>query len=230
MTIRPALIVFAMASSAACGADNVTRTPAIADTPPVTVRPDIAPVQTTRPTFNAADYNVAVAEDRRAATLDETPSALVPFGSAIYDGTVRSSAIINNADGYDVIGDLELEVDINSRSTFTGRNPISGTITDLTVIDRERDDRATPLLGTLDIAGDSVSGELEATATGILARERDGRDDEAAWIIDLDGSFRDDLDRADTITGTVNGGTTGDPRDDFDVDLTGDGSFVGIAR
>lgn len=228
MSIRPALILCAMAATAACGAGNVTRAPVVsAPTTPIT-NPVIAPP--TAPAFSAADFNVAVADDERAASLAETPSSVIPFGRATYDGTVRSGARINDDGGYDIIGDLTLDVDINSRSSFANRNPISGTITDLTVIDRERDDRATALIGTLDIDGDSTLGEIEATATGSLARERDGRDDEADWAIDLDGSFRDDFARADTITGTVNGGTTGGNRDDYDVDLTGTGRFVAIER
>lgn len=228
MSIRPALILFAMATTAACGAGNVTRNATVVDAPAHTVDPIIS--TQTDPAFNAADFNAAVAEDKRAAGLNETPSSAIPFGRATYDGTIRSSAIINDDSGYDMIGDLALEVDINSRSSFAGRNPISGTITDLTVIDRERDDRATALLGTLDIDGDSTSGEIEATATGTLARERSGTDDLADWRIDLDGSFRDDFDRADTIAGTVGGGTTGGRSDDYDVELTGNGRFVGVAR
>jgi len=225
MSIRPALTLLAMATTAACGAGSVSRGP-------VATAPVLDPViaAPTRPAFNAADFNVAVADDERAATLRETPSALIPFGTATYDGTLRSGAVINNDDGYDVIGALTLEVDINSRSSFAGRNPISGTISDVTVIDRLRDDQATPLFGTLDIRGDATLGEIEATATGRLARANNGPDDVADWEIDLDGSFRDDFARADTIAGDVSGGTSGDLRDDYDVRLTGDGRFVGIER
>lgn len=228
MSIHPALILFAMATTAACGASTVTRAPTIS-VPTTTITPVISP--SNGPAFTAADFNLAVANDERAALLQETPSSLIPFGTATYDGTIRSGAEINNDSGFDVIGDLSLEVDINSRSTFAGRNPITGTITDLTVIDRETSDRLTALDGTLDIIGDSTSGELEATATGIVTRDISGSvDDAAAWSIDLDGSFRDDFARADTITGTVNGGTTGGASDDYDVVLTGDGRFVAVER
>lgn len=228
MSIRPALIILAIATTSACGASNVTREPVVSGPTTPTINPVIT--TSTTPAFNAADFNVAVADDKRAAGLSETPSSVIPFGRATYDGTVRSSAIINDDGGYDVIGDLALEVDINSRSSFAGRNPVRGTITDLTVIDRQRNDQATALIGTLDIDGDATLGEIEATATGTLARERSGRDDFADWAIDLDGSFRDDFTRADTIAGTVNGGTTGGSRDDYDVDLTGNGRFVGVER
>ena len=229
MSIRPALILCAMAATAACGASNVTRAPVVS-TPTAPITNPVIATPTTQPAFNAADFSTAVADDERAASLIETPSSVIPFGRATYDGTVRSGAEINNDGGYDIIGDLSLDVDINSRSSFANRNPISGTITNLTVIDRERDDRATALIGTLDIDGDSTLGEIEATATGTLARERDGRDDEADWAIELDGSFRDDFARADTVAGIVNGGTTGGNRDDYDVELSGNGRFVGTER
>lgn len=220
MSIHPALIFVAMAATAACGASTATRTPVVS-----------GPTSNNTAAFSAADFNLAVADDERAAFLAETSSSLIPFGTATYDGTIRSGAVINNDDGFDVIGDLSLEVDINSRSTFAGQNPISGTITDLTVIDRQSNDRLTALDGTLDITGDSTSGELEATATGFLTRERIGTsDDTAEWAIDLDGSFRDDFERADTIAGVVNGGTTGGSSDDYDVSLIGDGRFVGVER
>jgi hypothetical protein len=220
MSIHPALIFVAMATTAACGASSVARTPVVT-----------GPSHNNVAAFSAADFSLAVAEDERAAFLAETSASLIPFGTATYDGTIRSGAVINNDDGFDVIGDLSLEVDINSRSTFAGRNPISGTITDLTVIDRQSANLLTPLDGTLDITGDSTSGELEATATGLLTRERIGTvDDTARWSIDLDGSFRDDFERADTVAGIVNGGTTGSTSNDYDVTLIGDGRFVGVER
>jgi hypothetical protein len=222
MSIRPALLILAMATTTACGAQNITRKPVVSDPTPT-----FTPVITTRPAFTASDFNTAVADDKRAGLLDETASNVIPYGRATYDGHIRSSAIINDDAGFDVIGDLELEVDINSRSSFAGRNPVTGSISDVTVIDRETDDLLVPLAGTLDIRGDSTLGEIEATATGVLSRNRD---DAANWSIDLDGSFRDDFTRADTIAGTVNGGTSGGLRDDYDVELTGNGRFSGEER
>lgn len=225
MSIRPALLIIATATTAACGAQTVTNKPVVS-APTPTITPTVI-----RPAFTAADFNAAVADDKFGSTLPETSSTRVPYGTATYDGHVRSSAIIENQSGYDVIGDLELDVDINSRSSFVGRNPITGTITDVTVIDRESNDRLIPLSGTLDIRGDSVSGEIEATAVGDLRRARTGtRDEVAEWSIDLDGSFRDDFATADTIAGSATGGTSGGSRDDYNVDLTGNGRFVGVER
>lgn len=225
MSFRPALLIIATATTAACGAQTVTNKPVVS-TPTPTVTP-----RQIRPAFTAADFNAAVADDKFGAGLAETASNRIPYGSATYDGHVRSSAIIENQGGYDVIGDLELDVDINSRSSFTGRNPITGTITDVTVIDRETANALIPLSGTLDITGDTVSGEIEATAVGDLRRDRAGRRDEIAeWSIDLDGSFRDDFTTADTIAGTATGGTSGGLRDDYDVELTGNGRFYGQER
>jgi hypothetical protein len=228
MSFRPALLILAMATTAACGADNITRKPVVSSPSPTIAQTRQFPA---RPAFTASDFNAAVADDKRAGLLDETRSSVIPFGRATYDGHVRSSAIINNDSGYDVIGDLTLDVDINSRSSFANRNPITGRITDVTVTDRQSDDLLIPLAGRLDISGDSTSGELEATATGILARDRGGiRDEEAAWSINLDGSFRDDFTSADVVTGTATGGTTGGSRDDYNVALTDNGRFYGEAQ
>jgi hypothetical protein len=199
----------------------------------VTYKPVVSnsPITLASPAFTAADFNAAVADDKFGANLFETPSNRIPYGTATYDGHVRSSAIIENQSGYDVIGDLRLDVDINSRSTFAGRNPISGTITDVTVIDRQSANGLIPLSGTLSISGDTTSGEIEATAIGDLTRDRISAPDETAeWSIDLDGSFRDDFFTADTVAGTATGGTSGGVRDDYDVELTGNGRFNGIER
>lgn len=212
MSLRPALLMITLASTAACGAQTTSGKP-IDYTPP-------------QPAFNAADFNAAVADDRRAFSLPETAPDRIPYGRASYNGHVRSSAVIENQGGYDVIGDLALGVDINSRSSYAGRNPITGSITDVTVIDRQSNNRLIPLEGTLDIHGDSTSGLVEATAIGDLTRDyRTGQDETARWSVDLDGSFRDDFATADTVAGVVSGGTTGGSHDDYTVDLTGNGRF-----
>ncbi|MBB5720724.1 hypothetical protein FHS72_000328 [Loktanella ponticola] len=208
---RPALLILALVSTAACGGQTTSRKPVDYNPP--------AP----SPAYNVADFNAAVADDKRAFGLPETSVSRIPYGNASYDGHVRSSAIIENQAGYDVIGDLALDVDINSRSTFAGRNPITGSITDMTVIDRQARNRLIPLEGRLDIRGDSTSGLIEATAIGDLTRSN--TNDTARWAIDLDGSFRDDFTTADTVTGAASGGTTGGSRDDYNVELTGNGRF-----
>jgi hypothetical protein len=212
-----------MVTTAACGAQTVSSKPVVSA--PRVVQPTI------RPAFTAADFNTVVADDTRAVDLYETPSDRIPYGRATYDGHVRSGAVIESQSGYDVVGALELEVEINSRSSFADRNPVTGQISDVTVIDRQSGDLLIPLSGTLDIQGGSALGEIEATAIGDLTRERNGSADEAAqWSIDLDGSFRDDFTTADTIAGTATGGTIGGGRDDYNVTLTGDGRFYGEER
>lgn len=219
MSLRPALIIASLTLTAACGGVGST------DGDRVVSGPTSAfPLS---PAFNDADFRAAVADDQRALLLEETRPDRIPTGRATYDGHIRSGALVNGQDGYDLIGDLRLDVDINTRQPIAGRNPVDGSITDLTLIDRFSGDRAEALAGRLSIDGDTTNGEIAATATGTLALDRLGSqlDDEARFAIDLDGSFRNDFGTADVASGDISGGTTGSRSNDFDLEILDGGRF-----
>ena len=218
---RLAATLTCLATLAACGGQVTTGGGVASSPPPPTTAFPLAPA------FNAADYRAAVAEDSRAQLLAETAPDQVPLGRATYDGHIRSGARINGDGGYDVIGDLRMVIDMNTRQPIAGRNPVDGSITDLTLIDRFSGDRAEAFAGRLDIDGDVTLGEIQADATGTLALDRPNSriDDESRVRLTLDGALRDDFRRGDVTTGIVAGGSTNDSRNDFDLDLIGNGRF-----
>jgi len=222
MPYRAFTLCLACALTAACGGQGSTSSGGFASSPP----PNTSAFPQT-PAFNAADFRAAVADDQRAQFLDETNPNNIPLGRATYDGHIRSEALVNGADGYDIIGDLRLDIDVSTRQPIAGRNTVDGAISGLTLIDRFEGDAAEALDGRLSIAGDVTSGEIEATARGTIARDRLGSrfDDTSQMAITLDGSLRDDFRLGDVATGDIGGGTTGDSRNDFDINLVGEGQF-----
>lgn len=219
---HPARLAALLTCLAACGGQGSTTAGGVASSPP----PDTSAFPLA-PAFNAADYRAAVADDSRALALVETRPDQVPLGRATYDGHVRSGVRLDGEGGYDIIGDLRMVIDMTTRQPIAGRNPVTGSITDLTLIDRFSGDRAEAFAGRLDIDGDVTLAEIEADAVGTLALDRFNSriDDESRVRLTLDGSLRDDFGRGDVATGVVGGGSTSDPRNDYDLTLDGNGRF-----
>lgn len=182
-------------------------------------------------TLNRSDLAAFTADDLRAnsTALSFTPAADIPTGSATYEGHVRSAAIVNGEDDYNILGLLELEIDISDTATRDGTGTVRGSITDLNLLDDNADgfeDQAFD--GDLSIAGNVDEGRIDATATGVLGAVLDDVvvQQTSTWSLNLDGDVKTDFDPGDVVAGSVSGGTTGSASDDYDVLLTGGGGFL----
>lgn len=180
-------------------------------------------------TLSRSDLAASVADESVARQLSFTPAADIPTGTATYAGHVRSAAIVNGEDDYDLLGQLDLEVDISATATRDGSGSVRGSITDLNLFDDNNngfDDQA--LDGDLSVSGNINEGRFEANATGVLGAVLDDViiEQTSTWSVNLSGDVRTDLEPGDVISGTVNGGTTGTASDDYDITLTGGGGFV----
>lgn len=170
------------------------------------------------------DFNRAVVNNKAASGFDITPVNEITNGVATYNGAFTSSARVNDAPGYSLIGDVEMRADFGSNNT----SDVSGSITDINLIDRNFDrDLSQRLKGELRIDGQTGLGEVAADATG-----------ELEWVSASDVGFRETSDvnlrlegdvrtsgldvPGDIVHGTVDGGGSGG----FDLDLTGDGRFT----
>lgn len=180
-------------------------------------------------TLNRADFRAAEADDAFARTLPFTEIADIPGGNAVYEGHLRSEAIVDGQGNFKVLGDLLLEVDIAETGSRTGTGEITGRIDNLNLFDDAEDgfdDQA--LDGDLVLSGRTEGGRIEATATGVVgAVLADGVSGQTAeWNVDLDGDLRSNFENADVIAGSASGGTTGSASDQYDLTLTG-GRFYG---
>ena len=136
---------------------------------------------------------------------------------------------MNGEDDYDILGLLELDIDISGTATRDGTGTVSGTISELNLFDDNNngfDDQAFD--GDLSISGNVDEGRIDATATGVLGAVLEDVffEQTSTWSLDLDGDLRTDFEPADVASGRVTGGTTGTASDDYDVLLTGGGGFL----
>ena len=182
-------------------------------------------------TLTRSDLAAFTADDLRANSnaLSFTAPEDIPTGTATYEGHLRSAAIVNGEDDYDVLGLLALEVDISDAAAREGSGSIRGSITELNLFDdNDNGFEDQTFDGDLSISGTVNAGRIDATATGVLGAVLDDViiEQTSTWRIDLDGDVRTDFEDGDTISGTVNGGTTGGATDDYSVTLTGGGGFV----
>ena len=182
-------------------------------------------------TLNRSDLAAFTADDVRAnsTALSFTPAADIPTGAATYEGHVRSAAIVNGRDDFDILGLLELEIDISDTSTRDGTGNVRGTISDLNLFDDDNDgfdDQAFD--GDLSISGSVDEGRIDATATGVLGAVLANTiiEQTSTWSLNLDGDIKTDFEAGDTASGSVSGGTTGAASDEYDVLLTGGGGFL----
>jgi hypothetical protein len=182
-------------------------------------------------TLNRSDLATFTADDRRAnsTALSFTSASDIPTGSATYEGSVRSAAIVNGEDDYDILGLLALDIDISDTATRDGTGTVRGSITELNLLDDNDngyEDQAFD--GDLSIAGNVDEGRIDATATGVLgAVLADGLIEQTStWSLDLDGDIKTDFEDGDVAAGSVSGGTTGRTSDGYDILLTGGGGFV----
>jgi len=175
-------------------------------------------------TVNNSDFNRAVVNNNAAATFPFTPVEDITNGSATYTGAFTSGARINNQSGYALIGDVEMRANFGA----PGISAVTGSITDINLIDRNFDrDLSQRLEGDLRIDGQTGFGEVATDATGELtwvSASDVGFRETADVNLRLDGDVRSSgLDvPGDIVHGTVTGGGTGG----FDLDLTGDGRFT----
>lgn len=179
-------------------------------------------------TLSRSDLRAFTADDERAASLAFTPAADIPTGSATYEGHVRSAAIVNGEDDFDIAGLLELNIDISDTATRDGTGEITGSITQLNLFDDNDDGFDDQEFdGELSVSGRASEGRLNANATGVLGAVLSDTviQDTSQWSIALDGDLRDDFESADVATGAVSGGTSGAATDDYAVTLTGGGRF-----
>ena len=182
-------------------------------------------------TLTRSDFAAFAADDLRAnsTALSFTPAADIPTGSATYEGHIRSEAIVNGEDDYNILGLLELEIDISDTATRDGTGNVRGSITELNLFDDNDDgfeDQAFD--GDLNIAGNVDEGRIDATATGVLGAVLDDVvvEQTSTWSLNLNGDVKTDFDAGDVVAGRVSGGTTGAASDGYFVLLTGDGGFV----
>lgn len=180
-------------------------------------------------TLNRADYRAAEADDAFARTLPFTEIADIPGGSAVYEGHIRSEAIVDGRGDFKVLGDLAIDVDIAETGSRAGTSDITGRISNLNLFDDAEDgfdDQA--LDGDLIISGRTEAGRIDATAKGVVgAVLADGVSGQTAtWSVDLDGDLRSNFENADVVAGSATGGTIGSASDQYDLTLIG-GRFYG---
>lgn len=179
-------------------------------------------------TLSRADFRAAEADVAFAEALAFTPAERIPGGEATYAGNIYSEAIVQGADDFKVLGDIELTLDFSDVAGREGSSDIEGRIDNLNLFDDAEngfDDQG--LSGSLTVNGRAEGGRIDATATGVIgAVVTDGvGDQDAIWRLDLDGDVRDNFENGDVISGDVTGGTVGGATDDYSVILTGDGGF-----
>ena len=181
-------------------------------------------------TLSRADLRAFSADDIRASALDFTPAADIPTGAAVYSGHIRSGAIVNGESDYNILGLMEMGVDISSTSTRDGTGSITGSISSVNLFDDLNDGfEDQEFGGTLSIAGEARDGRIDATATGVLDAVLEDTlfEQTSTWSLDLNGNFVTDFEAGDTVVGSISGGTTGAATDDYDVLLTGTSKFLG---
>lgn len=182
-------------------------------------------------TLSRSDLAAFTADDLRANSnaLSFTPAADIPTGSATYAGHVRSPAILNGEDDYDILGLLDLEIDISETATRDGTGSVRGTISDLNIFDdNDNGFEDQSFDGDLTIVGNVDEGRIDATATGVLGAVFGDvlTQQTSVWSVNLDGDIKTDFEAGDTAAGIVTGGTNGTASNDYDITLTGGGSFL----
>ncbi|MEO9863716.1 MAG: hypothetical protein ABJO29_01230 [Yoonia sp.] len=175
-------------------------------------------------TLSRADYRAFEADDSFARSLSITPAADIPAGSATYQGHIRSDATLEGQSGYQILGLLEMDVDISSTSSIDGAGEVNGSITEVNLLDN-RDDgyEDQSFAGELTVNGRVSQGQIDARADGLLTGVlSDIGSDTADWDLTLEGNLRDST--GEVAAGSVFGGTDG-TNDDYDLQLLGGGRF-----
>lgn len=169
------------------------------------------------------DLVTAAGVDQAASRLPITPFTAIPNGNATYNGHVRSSAIIEGESGFNLLADLNMNIDLG------GTNLITGDITEINVFNAGSSDIASQKLdGALSITGISNLGAINAAATGDVGIQlpEEAFQSRTLMVVDLDGSIRTDTAVGDTIFGVATGSSIAPPVNGFDMTLTG-GVFTG---
>lgn len=175
-------------------------------------------------TLSRSDYRAFQADDDFARSLAITPADAIPTGTATYEGHIRSDATLEGQTGYQILGLLEMDIEISDTSSIAGAGDINGSITEVNLLDN-RDDgfEDQSFNGALTVNGRVSQGQIDARADGLLTGVlSDIGSDTADWDLTLEGNLRDST--GEVATGSVFGGTDG-ANDTYDIQLLGGGRF-----
>lgn len=176
----------------------------------------LAACEATPPTITTddiADFNESA---EAALDLPQTPVTSLPGGTVTYTGQFGSDATVEGIDTFSMLGDMRMNVRFASQD-------VDGRIDNVNLI---RDGAPQQLMGgSLAIDGSAINGNIDATAEGDLTREAAGKIEFASTELRLDGIVQTGLTPGDVVSGTVDGGGSGQ----FTFTLQ-DGTFYGTAE
>jgi hypothetical protein len=182
-------------------------------------------------TQNVADFDTAFAT---FGDLINRPLSSAPSGGGTYNGKITANAIIADEGGYQIVGNLGMNIDF-SRS---GAN-LAGTVTDINLIDTfnsagtQRMTNGDGANGSLTVAGSRSGSTVSANATGRLGAvllDNEGNSSFLETRADIDwtmtGRVRTTNRVSDTVIGTFDGTGTATSVNGMSVLVSG-GEFFG---